>query len=388
MFSVVDLFAGCGGFSKGFEFAGCKVLAAFENWDKAADCYELNFSHPVHRIDLSDTKFAIEIIRALAPDMIIGGPPCQEFSHAGKRVESARANLTESFAEIIEAVKPKFFVMENVDRAQSSKAYSSARKVFVETGYGLTERILLASRCGVPQRRKRFFCIGILNGKENDLDEYLDLRQNTSEMTVREYYGDSWDIDYYYRHPRNYHRRAIFSIDEPAPTIRGVNRPIPQAYKKHPGDASPIDPSIRPLSTHQRALIQTFPARHKFVGTKSDMDLMIGNAVPVELARFVADAIQDYARDKILETAQTSQFKNWLFEQKKLSQRSCGNIISRIRRATNIVPFTQNSIDEYIWSLNNDERFSALSKPIKSQIRRSLKLLDEYIFLENKTKEN
>ena len=166
MLTAVDLFAGCGGLSLGFQNAGINICAAYEFWDKAAKCYELNFTHPVFKQDLSDTENAVIAIKKYSPDLIIGGPPCQDFSHAGKRIESTRASLTESYAKIISAIRPAYFVMENVDRAQKSNAYAEARAIFKQSGYGLTEIVLDASRCGVPQKRKRFFCIGIKDGQE------------------------------------------------------------------------------------------------------------------------------------------------------------------------------------------------------------------------------
>ena len=165
--NTVDLFAGCGGMSLGFQNAGFNLVAAFEFWDIAAKCYEENFNHPVFKSDLSNVKSAVEQIRRFSPELIIGGPPCQDFSHAGKRVESSRASLTESYAKIIENIKPQYFVMENVDRAQKSKAFEKAENIFKNAGYGLTKIVLDASKCGVPQKRKRFFCIGAL-GKDDD----------------------------------------------------------------------------------------------------------------------------------------------------------------------------------------------------------------------------
>ena len=130
MLCAVDLFAGCGGLSLGFQNAGIDVRAAFEYWNVAAHCYELNFKHPVIRMDLSDTSSAIKTISTFNPNLIIGGPPCQDFSHAGKRIEAGRASLTGSFADIIDGIRPPYFVMENVDRAQKSHAYAYARNVF------------------------------------------------------------------------------------------------------------------------------------------------------------------------------------------------------------------------------------------------------------------
>ena len=116
-------------------------------------------------------------------------------------------------------------------------------------------------------------------------------------MTLRDYFGDSLGLEYYYRHPRSYARRGIFSIDEPSPTVRGVNRPLPSGYKLHPNDPVSCLDGIRPLTLHERSMIQTFPADFKFFGSKSDIEQMIGNAVPVNLGTFVANAINAYIND-------------------------------------------------------------------------------------------
>lgn len=289
---VVDLFAGCGGLTLGFQRQGFDVVAAFEWWDAARICYEENFSHPVFQIDLSNTDYAIQVVKAFKPDMIIGGPPCQDFSHAGKRIEAERASLTESFADIVAGIKPKCFVMENVDRAQNSRAYASARSIFKAAGYGLTETILDASFCGAPQKRKRFICFGMLGAEDGFASETFAKRLSDHPMTLREYFGDNLGFEYYYRHPRNYSRRAVFSIDEPAPTMRGVNRPVPKGYMGHPNDACPVTPDLHALTTQERALIQTFPADFKWYGSKTDMEQMIGNAVPVKLAEYVAETVK------------------------------------------------------------------------------------------------
>jgi DNA (cytosine-5)-methyltransferase 1 len=286
--TAVDLFAGCGGMSLGFQSAGFDVLCAFELWEPAALCYELNFSHPVHRMDLSDTAEAVCRIKPLNPDLIIGGPPCQDYSHAGKRVESGQASLTRSFFQIVKEVNPAYFVMENVDRAAKSRTYSLAKGILKGSGYGLTEATLDASRCGVPQRRKRFFSIGSLSDKDNFLLEGLLSNVDVEEMTLRRYFKGELGLEHYYRHPRNYSRRAVYSIDEPAATIRGVNRPIPQGYPGHPGDACAIDGTLRPLTTLERARVQTFPKSFKWAGPKTTVEQLIGNAVPVKLAEYVA----------------------------------------------------------------------------------------------------
>lgn len=292
---IVDLFSGCGGLTLGLSGAGFNVIAGIDNWEPTIEIYKQNFNHPIIKLDLSNEEESISVISQLKPDMIVGGPPCQDFSSAGKRDENGgRADLTTSFANIITSVKPKFFLMENVDRILKSKKLPEAFQIFKNAGYGLSFRVLNASYCGVPQARKRFFLFGELGGQDNVLDFYIDKNLSTKPMTIREYLGNSLGTEFYYRHPRNYSRRAVFSIDEPSPTIRGVNRPIPKGYKGHSNDASKINENVRSLTTHERALIQTFPIDFKWIGTKTQLDQIIGNAVPVKLAEFVGRCIAEY----------------------------------------------------------------------------------------------
>src|SRR3546814_3143548 len=106
-------------------------------------------------------------------------------------------------------------------------------------------------------------------------------------MTVRRFLeqeGDGLTFEHYYRHPRSYSRRGIFSVDEPAPTMRGTNRPMPPNYRRHEGDTT--DPSageVRALSAAMRARIQTFPTAYRWIGPRTHVEQMIGNAVPVRL---------------------------------------------------------------------------------------------------------
>lgn len=376
---TVDLFAGCGGMSLGFQNAGFDLVAAFEFWPVAAECYKKNFNHPVFRTDLSDTETAIEQIKAFSPDLIIGGPPCQDFSHAGKRIEADRANLTESFAEIITAVKPNYFVMENVDRALKSNAFSKAEKLFKTANYGLTKIILDASKCGVPQKRKRFFCIGVLNKEDDAVLDILEKGISNHETTLRDYFGDTLDFVYYYRHPRNYNRRAVFSIDEPAPTMRGMNRPVPKGYPGHPNDASPINESIRALTTLERALIQTFPASYKWSGNKTDTEQMIGNAVPVKLAEYVANCLKEYIDSEVCIKKNCDTFLRWLVTSQNYSQRSASDTLSRVRRADKLYPINCVPDGLYFLSLSQTDDFIRLSSSVKSQIKRSLLLYREFI---------
>lgn len=296
---VVDLFCGCGGLSLGFQKAGMEVVAAFDNWVDALAVYRKNFSHPAIYADLKNIEESVEAIRSFNPDMIIGGPPCQDFSSAGKRDENnGRGDLTVCYAQIISEVKPNWFVMENVERILKTQKLQEAQRIFHKAGYGVTYTVLNAALCGVPQRRKRFVMVGKLGESDDFMKLALAEKLSDHEMSVAEYFGDKLPIKYYYRHPRSYARRGIFSTSEPSATIRGVNRPMPNGYKLHPGDPVNTLEGIRPLTSRERSMIQTFPEDFSFEGTKTNIEQMVGNAVPVNLGYYVADAIFRYSGEQ------------------------------------------------------------------------------------------
>jgi DNA (cytosine-5)-methyltransferase 1 len=295
--TAVDLFCGCGGLSLGLEAAGFDVVAGLDSWKPAMDVYRRN--HPGHLgilHDLSDEEATVRIVDRFRPFMIAGGPPCQDFSSAGSRQEGARADLTVKFANVVTKVGPMAFVMENVPNARLSDAFQMAVEVFRDAGYGLSLKVLDASFCGVPQARKRMFLIGMLGETDGFLDEAIEARVSASPMTIRQYDPDLVGFDHYYRHPRTYKKRAVFSIDEPSPTIRGINRPKPKTYVPHESDSfDPNDDRVQALTMEQRALIQTFPAGYFPPDVpKASIEQMIGNAVPVKLGRFVAECLRDH----------------------------------------------------------------------------------------------
>ena len=239
---------------------------------------------------------AADVIAEHKIDLIAGGPPCQDFSSAGKRdLAGGRADLTYSYAEIVRAVRPQFFVMENVERIRKSNIILEVMELFEKSGYGLTAVLLDASYCGAPQARQRFFLVGALDAPHDFLLGHLFRTLSEKPLTVRDYFGERIDVEYYYRHPRNYSRRGVYSIDEPSATVRGVNRPLPPGYELHHNDPEGIELSaVRPLTAQERAEIQTFPPDFEFVGTKTAREQMIGNAVPVALGRFVGSALRRY----------------------------------------------------------------------------------------------
>ncbi|MCI1735610.1 MAG: DNA cytosine methyltransferase [Bacilli bacterium] len=294
---VVDLFSGCGGMSLGFQEAGFDVVAAYDNWDPAIEVYKRNFDHPIIKKDLFDADSASDIAKH-KPEIIIGGPPCQDFSIAGKRHIGKRANLTLRFAEIVSEIKPAVFVMENVYNIEKMPILPKAIAVLQNAGYQIEKTVLDASYCGAPQKRHRFIMIGYLKAPSKTVVSVMKERFSKKAMTVRDYLGDSLGTEFYYMHPRSYKRRAVFSVDEPASTIRGVNRPMPENYHFHPADKCKDKSQIRSLTSKERSLIQTFPQDFVFEGNKSDVEQMIGNAVPVELAHFVGGVVKACFYDK------------------------------------------------------------------------------------------
>lgn len=292
--AAVDLFAGCGGMSLGFEKAGFDIKAAFDKWLPAIKVYRKNFNHPIFEQDLSDPIESAKLVKDYSPTVIFGGPPCQDFSTAGFQDETrGRAILSVSFAKIIAIVKPQWFVMENVATIRNTKSFQRACTIYREAGYGLTCKILNAALCGVPQVRKRMFVIGGLGELDDFLSNELEEHLANKPMTIREYLGDSLGTNYYFRVPTNYSRRGVFSIDEPSMTIRAVDRPIPPGYKGNPKDSAPVC-EARVLTPKERSYIQTFPESFIFDGGKSDVNTMIGNAVPVNLAKYVATALMHH----------------------------------------------------------------------------------------------
>ena len=172
-YNVLDLFCGCGGLSLGFENAGFNVLLGIDMWEDALVTYRRNHKNgntlcadlaslPVEEVD--------KAINHENVDVIIGGPPCQGFSIAGKRiVDDDRNKLYKSFVRMVAYFKPKAFVLENVPNILSigeGAVREAIIKDFSELGYKVTYKVLLAADYGVPQNRRRAIFVGMLDGKE------------------------------------------------------------------------------------------------------------------------------------------------------------------------------------------------------------------------------
>lgn len=177
-YTVLDLFCGCGGLSLGFEKAGYNVLLGIDVWEDALTTYKYNHKNSeVLCADLS-TLLPEEVnkkIKGEKVDVIIGGPPCQGFSVAGKRIiEDKRNELYKSFVKMVSYFKPKAFVLENVPNILTMGNGIIKNAIvndFESLGYTVVTKVLMASNYGVPQNRRRAIFVGMLDGKTYEYPE-------------------------------------------------------------------------------------------------------------------------------------------------------------------------------------------------------------------------
>ena len=177
-YTVLDLFCGCGGLSLGFEKAGYDVLLGIDIWEDALTTYRYNHKNSdVLCADLSilSPETVKEKIKGEKVDVIIGGPPCQGFSVAGKRIiEDKRNELYKSFVRMVDYFKPKAFVLENVPNILTMGngiIKDAILSDFESLGYTVVTKVLMASNYGVPQNRRRAIFVGMLDGKKYEYPE-------------------------------------------------------------------------------------------------------------------------------------------------------------------------------------------------------------------------
>ena len=191
-FNVIDLFAGVGGLSLGFEMVGATVLMANEYDESIATSYVKN--RPNNNMIIEDiTKLDIESnfndIKNFV-DIVIGGPPCQGFSQKGQRktINDSRNFLFKYYYNVVNFIRPKYFVMENVPNlltAENGYFKKEITDLFFKIGYTIDSDVLNASDFGVPQNRRRAFIIGKLGDEKVKFPE-----KTTRKITAWEAISD------------------------------------------------------------------------------------------------------------------------------------------------------------------------------------------------------
>lgn len=333
--NIVSFFSGAGGLDLGFQQAGFNVIWANEYDKEIWETYEKN-----HPKTFLDKRSIVNIPSDEVPecDGIIGGPPCQSWSEAGamRGIKDKRGQLFYDFIRILEAKQPKFFLAENVSGMlldRHSEALENIKELFRNAGIGyeLSFDMLNASDYNVPQDRKRVFFIGI----RKDLDftfqfpkprfkkitlyeSIFDIRNNVlpalpqnktngNNCLIPNHEYMTGDFSTIYMS-----RNRVRDWDEQSFTIQagGRHAPIhPQAPKMKfveqnvrifvPGK----EELYRRLSVRECARIQTFPDNFIFSYTNIAAGYkMIGNAVPVNLAKFLAESIKNQLLSNTIKT--------------------------------------------------------------------------------------
>lgn len=321
--NIVSFFAGAGGLDLGFEQAGFNVVWANEYDKEIWETYEKN-----HKNTILDKRSIVKISEDEVPecDGIIGGPPCQSWSEAGalRGINDKRGQLFFDFIRILEAKQPKFFLAENVSGMllpRHKEALQNIKEMFKNAGYELSFQLLNASDYNVPQDRKRVFFIGIrkdlgfkfkfpkITFPKSTLKEAIEDLKNDA-LPALEYNktnGKKCNIPNHEYMIGSYStifmsRNRVRNWDEQSFTIQagGRHAPLhPQAPKMKfieqnkrifiPGK----EHLYRRLSVRECARIQTFPDNFIFHYNKVAAGYkMIGNAVPVNLAKFLAESIR------------------------------------------------------------------------------------------------
>lgn len=374
---VVELFCGAGGLSLGLQRVGFEIVQAYDSWKPAVEIYRHNVGPHAWQADLKDIFRVGPMVAALAPDMICGGPPCQDFSMGGDRVEGERAAMTRAFAMLVCIARPAWFLMENVGPAAKSQAWADARAMLVRAGYGLTETKLDASFYGVPQARKRLFVIGRLGEQDGFLVSALVAARSQRQTVI----GDVLDVPEGYVYSRPFRAgRGVRSLAEPFPTITRTSWEPPRARylnNPNPNDAIPAD-QAHVMTLDQLALIQGFPRDWRWVaGSRQDIRQMIANAVPSPLAEAIGRVILARENGESIPEIR-GRFGLWL-RQRGFSQASVRNAKTRLNRARRLLrgkTFANAALE--IAALEAVAGFAALPIATRSDLRKALRLYREW----------
>lgn len=346
-YKVLDLFCGAGGFSLGFINAGYELVAGLDNDVNAINTYKHNFGDIKGiLLDLFETPNFIDLDKKIGKnlDVIIGGPPCQGFSVAGKRlVDDPRNRLYKAYLEFIDRYKPKAVIIENVPSILSLYSGRIAKEIASDLegkGYTISIAKLNAANYGVPQARKRVFFVGLRNKKSFDfskLDAIPAEEHVTSKMALDDLpllsNSSGGEVLEYLKNPTNQYQESMrggskkiynhSAVIHKAETIRIISL-VPDGgnYKNLPENLQNTrrvniawtrlnskKPSFtidaghnhhfhykanRVPTVRESARIQSFPDKFVFLGGRVTQYRQVGNAVPPMLAELIAKSLLEY----------------------------------------------------------------------------------------------
>lgn len=315
-FTVISTFSGCGGSSLGYKLAGGKVLLAVEMDDNAAKTYKLNFPETklyhgdIHKLTV---KKCLEIT-GLEPgelDVLDGSPPCQGFSTAGKRDYcDPRNQLYNEYIRLLRGLKPKIFVMENVSGLVKGKMKLIFRDILTElkkSGYSVKARLMNSKYYNVPQSRERIIFIGVRNDlnlepthpkpqtqpisvKEalKDVEpEFIKFSENSFVKSIIHKVKPGDKLSEY--HPQgNYFNYTKVSKDKPCPTITRA------------GFGKMFTESNRYVTINEAKKLASFPDDFKLTGKHGEQWARIGNSVPPNMMKAIAENIKKDILEKIV----------------------------------------------------------------------------------------
>lgn len=345
--NAIDLFAGCGGLSKGFMDAGFKVLVGVDNDQAALNTFKLNHNGAVAlNADLSKQETFDDIKRIAGKqtiDTIIAGPPCQGFSLTGPRnFDDERNKLYLAVFEVVKQFKPKAFVIENVPgmaTLYNGEIKDEILKRFRALGYNVECKILVAADYGVPQIRKRLIFMGIHHkyGKPKfpkalfSPDNYRTCRDAISDLPALTdnlgeeecEYSTEPQTDYQklmrknssklYNHTATRHTKmvkdTIALVPEGGnykdlPKGVGESRKFHEAWTRYDGNkpSKTIDTGHRNHfhyeynrvpTVRENARLQSFPDDFIFTGNRTQQYRQVGNAVPPLLGYYLGLTIKE-----------------------------------------------------------------------------------------------
>lgn len=310
-FTYISTFAGCGGSSLGYKWAGGRGLCAIEFDANAAATYRLNFPEtPVIERDIREVT-AEEVLKVAGIgvgqlDVLDGSPPCQGFSTAGKRkLTDSRNDLFREFIRLIEGLQPKVFVMENVSGLVKGKMKYVFRDIMLAlkaTGYNVRCKLLNAMWFGVPQSRERLIWIGAKEWEPGFP------KADGKAKTVRE----AWKgHEAEHGTPPNGTLLKLVQHMPAGANNGGGNISLPLvgnvqffgAARLHWDRPSPtviktwqrlFHPDFNaPPSTAQAKLLASFPLKYRFIGNEAETWACIGNSVPPRFMQAIAETIRD-----------------------------------------------------------------------------------------------